>query len=124
MRTHKKRALFTENGFELCTRQENEDEINQIVHETRPKSIERETKWSITIFEDKLTRQRRRRTVFILRASSELRSYIKWVRGCLVRVLFTNNALSERTVNSKFATLHLVPPASFIVRSARALFKG
>ena len=93
-----------------------------MVHEARPKSIERETKWSITIFEDKLTRQRRRRTVFILRASSELRSYIKWVRDCLVRVLFTNNALSERTVNSKFATQHLVPAASFIVRSARALF--
>ena len=32
-------------------------------------------------------------------ASRELRSYTKWVRDYLVRVFFTKNALSERTIN-------------------------
>ena len=39
-------------------------------------------------------------------ASSELRSHIKSIRDCLVRVLFTNNALAECTMNEKFSILH------------------
>ena len=51
------------------------------------------------------------KVVYLHCGSSELRSYIKWVEDCLVRVLFTNSALAERTMNSKFSLLHSAPTA-------------
>lgn len=62
------------------------------------------------------------RTVLKLRESRQLRSYIKCVGDCHVRVFSKNNALAEHAINSKFSTLHSAPAAPYTIENVHLQF--